>query len=71
MKTPLRSAGLKPACSGLVIWLLFPALLCSAELKVGAASVDITPHKAVFTQTKGVQNRGNHHEQRHDSPLSA
>ena len=47
MKTPLRRAGLKLVCSGLVVGLLFPALLCSAELKVGIASVDITPHKAV------------------------
>jgi hypothetical protein len=29
------------------VWLVFPALLCSAELKVGTASVDITPNKAV------------------------
>lgn len=47
MTTPLLSAGLKTAGSGLVAWLLFPALLYSAELKVGAASVDITPNKAV------------------------
>ncbi len=47
MKMPLFNAGLKTACSGLVAWLLFPALLYSAELKVGAASVDITPNKAV------------------------
>jgi len=31
----------------LFAWLVFPALLCSAELQVGAASVDITPNKAV------------------------
>ena len=42
MKMSLLGAGLKTACSGLVVWLLFPALLCGAELKVGAASVDIT-----------------------------
>lgn len=34
-------------CCVLLVWLLFPALLCSAELQVGAASVDITPNKAV------------------------
>ncbi len=47
MPMPLLRAGLKTACSGLLTWLLFPALLCSAELNVGAASVDITPNKAV------------------------
>ena len=33
--------------SGLLLWLVYPALLCSAELQVGTASVDITPNKAV------------------------
>jgi hypothetical protein len=47
MKMSLLSAGLKTACGGLVAWLVFPALLCGAELQVGAASVDITPNKAV------------------------
>jgi hypothetical protein len=35
------------ACSLLLVWLVFPALLGAAELQVGAASVDITPNKAV------------------------
>jgi len=47
MKMRLLGAGLKTACSGLVVWLVFPALLCGAELQFGAASVDITPNKAV------------------------
>ncbi len=34
-------------CSALFLWLTFPVLLCSAELQVGTASVDITPNKAV------------------------
>ncbi len=47
MKMSLLSAAFKTVCSGLLIWLLFPALLWSAELQVGTASVDITPNKAV------------------------
>ncbi|MCE5269355.1 MAG: hypothetical protein LLG00_15875 [Planctomycetaceae bacterium] len=43
---PLRS-GLKTAQIALVVWLVFPALSRGAELNVGAASVDITPNKAV------------------------
>ncbi len=34
-------------CCALFVWLVVPALLCSAELHVGTASVDITPNKAV------------------------
>lgn len=34
-------------CCVLLVWLLFPALSYSAGLQVGAASVDITPNKAV------------------------
>lgn len=34
-------------CCGMLVWLLFSTLLCGAELKIGAASVDITPDKAV------------------------
>jgi hypothetical protein len=34
-------------CSGLLAWLIFPALPCNADLHVGTASVDITPKKAV------------------------
>ena len=47
MKMPLFLARLKTACSGLAAWLLLSAVLHGAELKVGAASVDITPNKAV------------------------
>jgi hypothetical protein len=47
MKSLLLSSTLKTACCGLAAWLLFPALLYSAELNVGAASVEITPNKAV------------------------
>ena len=47
MKMSLIRAAFKTACSGLLIWLVFPALLCGAELQVGTASVDITPNKAV------------------------
>ena len=47
MKTLLLRAALKPACSGLFVWFVFPALLCSSELQVGTASVDITPNKTV------------------------
>jgi hypothetical protein len=35
------------ACSVLLVWLIFAARPCAAELQVGAASVDITPNKAV------------------------
>ena len=47
MKASSLSAAFTTVCSGLFVWLLFPALLCSAELQVGSASVDITPNKAV------------------------
>ena len=47
MKIFLLRAAFKTACSGLFVWLVFPALLCSAELQVGTALVDITPNKAV------------------------
>ncbi len=47
MKVPLLNAGMKTVCCGLVVCLLFPALLSSAELQVGTASVDITPDKNV------------------------
>lgn len=47
MKMPFHRAAFTKACSGLLIWLLAPVLLYSAELKVGTASVDITPNKAV------------------------
>jgi hypothetical protein len=47
MKMPLLRTFFTTACSALFVWFLFPALLCSAELQVGAASVDITPNKAV------------------------
>ena len=47
MKRSVLCAPFGMACSGLFVWLVFPALLCSAELQVGAASVDITPNKAV------------------------
>ena len=47
MKMSLIRAAFKTACSGLLVWLVFPALLCGAELQVGTASVDITPNKAV------------------------
>ena len=47
MKMSSLSAAFKTVCSGLFVWLVFPALLCRAELQVGTASVDITPNKAV------------------------
>ena len=47
MKRSLLSVVFQTVCSGLFVWLVFPALLCGAELQVGAASVDITPNKAV------------------------
>jgi hypothetical protein len=47
MKTALLNAAFKMACGELLVGLVFPALLCGAELQVGAASVDITPNKAV------------------------
>jgi hypothetical protein len=47
MKLHLLRAGVKTAYSGLLAWLLLPALLRGAELKVGTASVDITPEKSV------------------------
>jgi len=47
MKTPLLRAAFNSAWGGLSVWLLLPALLYGADLKVGTASVDITPPKAV------------------------
>jgi len=47
MKTSLLPAAARGACGVLLAWLLAPALSCGAELQVGAASVDITPNKAV------------------------
>lgn len=47
MNVPLLNAGMKTVCCGLVVCLLFPALLSSAELQVGTASADITPDKNV------------------------
>ncbi len=47
MKWPLLGAVCKGVSGGLLIGLVFPALLFGAELHVGAASVDITPNKAV------------------------
>ena len=47
VKMSLLRVSFKTACSGLFVWLVFPTLLCSAELQVGTASVDITPNKAV------------------------
>jgi hypothetical protein len=40
-------APFKTLCCGLSFWLVSAALLCSAELQIGTASVDITPNKAV------------------------
>lgn len=47
MTTYFYRGALKTACSGLLLCLVWPALLCGAELRVGTASVDITPEKAV------------------------
>ena len=47
MKTCLSRALFTTMCGGLFVWLVCPAMLCRAELQVGAASVDITPNKAV------------------------
>ncbi len=47
MKTSSLRAPFNALCSVLFLWLAFPALLCSAELQVGTASVDVTPKKAV------------------------
>ena len=47
MKRSSFSTAFKTVCSGLLVWLVFPALFCRAELQVGSASVDITPSKAV------------------------
>ncbi len=47
MKLGFSRASLPAACCGLLSCLLLPALLSGAQLEVGAASVDITPHKAV------------------------
>jgi len=46
MKRSLLRAAFQTMFSGLLVGLVFPALLCSAELQVGTASVDITPNKA-------------------------
>ena len=47
MKTSSLRAPLNTVCSALFVSLVFPALMYSSELHVGAASVDITPNKAV------------------------
>jgi hypothetical protein len=47
MRASLAEAAVRAVCSGLFVWCLASAVLCGAELKVGAASVDITPNKAV------------------------
>ena len=47
MKTPSLRAAFTTMYGWLLVGLVFPALLCSAELQVGTASVDITPSKAV------------------------
>jgi hypothetical protein len=47
MKRSFLIAAFKAMCSGLLVWLVFPALSSRAELRVGSASVDITPDKAV------------------------
>ena len=38
MKIPVRSSAVRVACGGLFVWLLAPAVLCGADLKVGTAS---------------------------------
>ncbi|NLF73379.1 MAG: hypothetical protein GX575_30445 [Candidatus Anammoximicrobium sp.] len=47
MKRFLLSVVLKTVSCGAFVWLAGSALSCPAELQVGAASVDITPNKAV------------------------
>lgn len=47
MKTQLSRAAVLAACGVLLAWLSAPAVSRGAELQVGAASVDITPPKAV------------------------
>jgi len=47
MKRSSLSAAFPWMIGGLFAWFVFPALVCGAELQVGAASVDITPNKAV------------------------
>lgn len=47
MKTHLSRAAVLAACGVLLAWLSAPAVSCGAELQVGAASVEITPPKAV------------------------
>lgn len=47
MKMPVFGAVCRAACGGLLMCALLPALTLGGELKVGAASVDITPNKAV------------------------
>ena len=46
MKTSFLGAACRAAC-GLLVCVVLPALTLGAELKVGAASVDITPSRAV------------------------
>ena len=47
MKTASVRGTIPSICSVLFVWLVFPTLLYGGELQVGAASVDITPNKAV------------------------
>ncbi len=47
MKTSLLRAALTAVFGGLLVGLVLPAPLCRAEFEVGAASVDMTPTKAV------------------------
>lgn len=54
-------------CCGLLVCLLFPALLCGAELRAGAAPVDITPDKAVALWGQF----GSRLSTRPDTPLTA
>ena len=51
MKTSSLRAPLNTVCSALFVSLVFPALMYGSELHVGAASVDITPNKAVALTT--------------------
>lgn len=47
MKRSSLNAAFPWMIGGLFVWFVIPALVCGAELQVGAASVDITPNKAV------------------------
>lgn len=47
MNTSFLRAAFRTGCGGLLVGCVLPALLCGAELQVGAASVEITPNKAV------------------------